>query len=259
MHPFLFRHLAPFFFCYFSKNRRPTFSRGASFPSLSPSGCSFSWPTFSLSLAGAARRGRYLPTYLLVEVFHAGVFVTHVILYSISLLFLFFIHVFLLILSGGFSLSPSLFFHPIFLFFNVGVVFLFLSFFSRPSSRRTTFFHSAQFLAAYFGSFPRKCSGRERKKGRLGFSDLLCWFYFFWDLGWLMIWFFRRSFRKSVASKPDVRKQLDDIEDHRPYFTYWITTVQILILIISIACYGFGPVGFDLAHRSSLVCILLKF
>ncbi|XP_024940887.1 inactive rhomboid protein 1 isoform X3 [Cephus cinctus] len=67
--------------------------------------------------------------------------------------------------------------------------------------------------------------------------------------------FFGRSFRKSVAHKPDVKKQLDDIEDHRPYFTYWITTVQVLILIISLACYGFGPVGINLNHRSGLVLV----
>ncbi|OAD60040.1 Inactive rhomboid protein 1, partial [Eufriesea mexicana] len=65
----------------------------------------------------------------------------------------------------------------------------------------------------------------------------------------------RRSFRKSVSQKPDVRRQLDDFEDHRPYFTYWITTVQVLILIISLACYGFGPVGMDLSHRSGLVLV----
>ncbi|EFN63503.1 Rhomboid family member 1 [Camponotus floridanus] len=67
--------------------------------------------------------------------------------------------------------------------------------------------------------------------------------------------FFGRSFRKSIAHKPDIKKQLDDFEDHRPYFTYWITTVQVLILIISLACYGFGPVGMDLAHRSGLVLV----
>ncbi|XP_031837323.1 rhomboid-5 isoform X2 [Nomia melanderi] len=67
--------------------------------------------------------------------------------------------------------------------------------------------------------------------------------------------FFGRSFRKSVSQKPDVRRQLDDFEDHRPYFTYWITTVQVLILIISLACYGFGPVGMDLSHRSGLVLV----
>ncbi|XP_076621524.1 rhomboid-5 isoform X2 [Colletes latitarsis] len=67
--------------------------------------------------------------------------------------------------------------------------------------------------------------------------------------------FFGRSFRKSVSQKPDVRKQLDDFEDHRPYFTYWITIVQVLILIISLACYGFGPLGMDLSHRSGLVLV----
>ncbi|XP_074105720.1 rhomboid-5 isoform X2 [Cotesia typhae] len=67
--------------------------------------------------------------------------------------------------------------------------------------------------------------------------------------------FFGRSFRKSVAHKPQVKKQLDDIEDHRPYFTYWITTVQVLVLIISLACYGFGPIGIDLNHRSGLVLV----
>ncbi|XP_024893523.1 inactive rhomboid protein 1 isoform X1 [Temnothorax curvispinosus] len=67
--------------------------------------------------------------------------------------------------------------------------------------------------------------------------------------------FFGRSFRKSVAHKPDIKKQLDNFEDHRPYFTYWITTVQVLILIISLACYGFGPVGMDLKHRSGLVLV----
>lgn len=64
---------------------------------------------------------------------------------------------------------------------------------------------------------------------------------------------YSRSFRKSIAHKPQVKKQLDDIEDHRPYFTYWITTVQVLVLIISLACYGFGPIGIDLHHRSGLV------
>ncbi|XP_048509287.1 inactive rhomboid protein 1 isoform X2 [Athalia rosae] len=67
--------------------------------------------------------------------------------------------------------------------------------------------------------------------------------------------FFGRSFRKSVAHKPHVKKQLDDIEDQRPFFTYWITTVQVLILVISLACYGFGPFGFELSHRTGSVLV----
>lgn len=63
----------------------------------------------------------------------------------------------------------------------------------------------------------------------------------------------RRSLKGSVARQPKVREQLEDIEDHRPFFTYWVTTVQILILFISIACYGFGTIGFNLNQRSGLV------
>lgn len=66
----------------------------------------------------------------------------------------------------------------------------------------------------------------------------------------------RRSLKRSVARQPKVREQLEDIEDHRPYFTYWVTTVQILILFISIACYGFGTIGFNLNQRSGLVSIV---
>ncbi|XP_068084541.1 inactive rhomboid protein 1 isoform X2 [Anabrus simplex] len=66
---------------------------------------------------------------------------------------------------------------------------------------------------------------------------------------------FGRSMKRSVANKPAVREQLDDMEDHRPFFTYWVTTVQVLILIISLACYGMGPVGIDLYSRSGQVLV----
>ena len=65
--------------------------------------------------------------------------------------------------------------------------------------------------------------------------------------------FSSRSMKRSVADRVAVKEQLDDIEDHRPFFTYWVTTVQVLILIISLACYGLGPVGIDLNHRSGQV------
>ncbi|XP_046402403.1 inactive rhomboid protein 1 isoform X2 [Ischnura elegans] len=67
--------------------------------------------------------------------------------------------------------------------------------------------------------------------------------------------FFRRSVRRSVVEDRKVREQLDDMEDHRPFFTYWATTVQVLVMIISLVCYGFGPIGFDLHQRSSLVLV----
>uniref|UniRef100_H2YC20 Peptidase S54 rhomboid domain-containing protein n=1 Tax=Ciona savignyi TaxID=51511 RepID=H2YC20_CIOSA len=41
-----------------------------------------------------------------------------------------------------------------------------------------------------------------------------------------------------------VRQQLDTFDNHRPYFTYWITFVHIVVTIISIAVFGIAPVGF---------------
>lgn len=51
-----------------------------------------------------------------------------------------------------------------------------------------------------------------------------------------------RKFRKDLT-----HAQMDAIysfNDHRPFFTYWVTTVQILIMIITLLTYGFGPFGF---------------
>ncbi|XP_063234424.1 inactive rhomboid protein 1 isoform X2 [Bacillus rossius redtenbacheri] len=67
--------------------------------------------------------------------------------------------------------------------------------------------------------------------------------------------FFGRSIKKRVAARQDIKEQLEDMEDYRPFFTYWVTTVQVLILIISLVCYGLGPVGFNLNHRSGQVLV----
>jgi hypothetical protein len=50
-------------------------------------------------------------------------------------------------------------------------------------------------------------------------------------------------------------KAIDHIDDCRQYFTYWITTVQILILIISLFAYGFGHFGFGSTHITGLVLV----
>lgn len=65
----------------------------------------------------------------------------------------------------------------------------------------------------------------------------------------------RRSFRKSVTQDAKIQQQLDDMEDHRPMFTYWVTTVQILVLFISIICYGVGPFGIDFRSKSGQVLV----
>ncbi|XP_022250066.1 inactive rhomboid protein 1-like [Limulus polyphemus] len=66
--------------------------------------------------------------------------------------------------------------------------------------------------------------------------------------------FFKRNFQMDHNISGG-KGQGENIEDSRPYFTYWITTVQILISIISLAVYGFGPVGFHKTQRSSQVLV----
>ncbi|EEB14779.1 rhomboid, putative [Pediculus humanus corporis] len=67
---------------------------------------------------------------------------------------------------------------------------------------------------------------------------------------------FGRKMKKSVSNQARIKEQLDDLDDYRPYFTYWVTTVQVVILFISLFTYGFGPPGIDLNRRSGLVSCL---
>ncbi|KAM4584036.1 inactive rhomboid protein 2-like [Odontesthes bonariensis] len=60
-----------------------------------------------------------------------------------------------------------------------------------------------------------------------------------------------RHYRRSLSS--NVQKQLDDFHSHRPYFTYWITFVHIVITLLACCTYGFAPVGFSQHSTSELV------
>ncbi|XP_044252860.1 inactive rhomboid protein 1 isoform X1 [Tribolium madens] len=75
-----------------------------------------------------------------------------------------------------------------------------------------------------------------------------------YGMGWVGR-MFGRSIRHSVTQDDKILQQLDDMEDHRPMFTYWVTTVQILVLFISLVCYGLGPFGIDLHSRSGQVLV----
>ncbi|XP_045477432.1 inactive rhomboid protein 1 isoform X2 [Harmonia axyridis] len=75
-----------------------------------------------------------------------------------------------------------------------------------------------------------------------------------YGMGWVGR-MFGRTFKKSVVYDETIQDQLDDLEDHRPMFTYWVTIVQILVLFISLVCYGFGPFGIDLQSRSGQVLV----
>ncbi|KAM6897671.1 inactive rhomboid protein 1 isoform 3-T3 [Xenentodon cancila] len=51
-----------------------------------------------------------------------------------------------------------------------------------------------------------------------------------------------RTYRKRIDSY--VKKQIEDMDDHRPFFAYWITFVHLLITILSVTIYGIAPIGF---------------
>ncbi|KAM9426304.1 inactive rhomboid protein 1 isoform 5-T5 [Pholidichthys leucotaenia] len=51
-----------------------------------------------------------------------------------------------------------------------------------------------------------------------------------------------RSYRKRIDSY--VKRQIEDMDDHRPFFTYWITCVHLLVTILAVTIYGIAPIGF---------------
>ncbi|XP_076871986.1 inactive rhomboid protein 2-like isoform X2 [Brachyhypopomus gauderio] len=60
-----------------------------------------------------------------------------------------------------------------------------------------------------------------------------------------------RHYRHSLSSQ--VQKQLEDFHSHRPYFTYWITFVHVVITLLACCTYGFAPVGFAQHSVTQLV------
>ncbi|CAD5123713.1 DgyrCDS12032 [Dimorphilus gyrociliatus] len=56
---------------------------------------------------------------------------------------------------------------------------------------------------------------------------------------------FGREYKKGVDRNEDIRKQIDEMDLYRPYFTYWVCTVQILVFIVAVSVYGFAPIGFS--------------
>ncbi|XP_053132302.1 inactive rhomboid protein 1 isoform X2 [Hemicordylus capensis] len=51
-----------------------------------------------------------------------------------------------------------------------------------------------------------------------------------------------RTYRKRIDSH--VKQQIEDMDDHRPFFTYWVTFVHSLITVLAVSIYGIAPVGF---------------
>lgn len=148
------------------------------------------------------------------------------------------------------------------------------SFFSKEemSSMPDDVFESPPLSANYFRAGPRSASpvspervqiplkeygraqGPVTKRGRRIASTVK---HFAFDrkkrhygLGVVGNWL-NRSYRRSISST--VQRQLESFDSHRPYFTYWLTFVHIIITLLVICTYGTAPVGFAQHVTTQLV------
>ncbi|NXA42986.1 RHDF2 protein, partial [Eudromia elegans] len=72
----------------------------------------------------------------------------------------------------------------------------------------------------------------------------------YYGLGVVGKWL-NRTYRRSLSSI--VQSQLENTDSHRPYFTYWVTFVHILITLLVIGTYGIAPIGFTQHVTTQLV------
>ncbi|XP_023412637.1 inactive rhomboid protein 2 isoform X3 [Loxodonta africana] len=71
-----------------------------------------------------------------------------------------------------------------------------------------------------------------------------------YGLGMVGNWL-NRSYRRSISST--VQRQLESFDSHRPYFTYWLTFVHVIITLLVICTYGIAPLGFAQHVTTQLV------
>ncbi|XP_020605448.1 inactive rhomboid protein 1-like isoform X2 [Orbicella faveolata] len=64
-------------------------------------------------------------------------------------------------------------------------------------------------------------------------------------------WLNRTIKRKRLTST--IKKQMESLTDHRPFFTYWISFVQLIVLIVGLAVHGFAPIGFTETIKEELI------
>lgn len=72
----------------------------------------------------------------------------------------------------------------------------------------------------------------------------------YYGLGMVGNWL-NRTYRRSISSV--VQSKLEHFDSHRPYFTYWITCVHLIITLLSICTYGIAPIGFAQNVKAELV------
>uniref|UniRef100_A0A1I7XMM4 Rhomboid domain-containing protein n=1 Tax=Heterorhabditis bacteriophora TaxID=37862 RepID=A0A1I7XMM4_HETBA len=64
----------------------------------------------------------------------------------------------------------------------------------------------------------------------------------------------RRLGRRKVGKlDPEIRDLIESGSDERPWFTWWVTVVQVVVCLVSILSYGIGPVGWDRVERKDEV------
>lgn len=62
-----------------------------------------------------------------------------------------------------------------------------------------------------------------------------------------------RRYKKNLTKEE--KDELNSIYDSRPYFTYWVMSVQFIIMILALCSYGFGPVGLQKVKISQPVLV----
>ncbi|TWW81525.1 Inactive rhomboid protein 1 [Takifugu flavidus] len=69
-----------------------------------------------------------------------------------------------------------------------------------------------------------------------------------------------RTYRKRIDSF--VKRQIEDMDNHRPFFSYWITFVHLIVTILAVTVYGIAPVGFsqhETVNSEALIHLGAKF
>lgn len=56
-----------------------------------------------------------------------------------------------------------------------------------------------------------------------------------------------------TSKKDEYNQIIKEVPQHRPYFTYWITFVQVVICLVSLFAYGLAPIGFSYHMKKGLV------
>ncbi|GAB1610297.1 inactive rhomboid protein 2-like [Argonauta hians] len=66
-----------------------------------------------------------------------------------------------------------------------------------------------------------------------------------------------RLFKMKRAShlSDNIKSKIDELDNYRPFFTYWVTFVQTVIFLVSVAVYGFAPFGMGI-HRESMSILM---